>query len=142
MATCSREGFQSFGVASSLSTERTFRGRGRDGDWNTQDKAARVGIGLTLVFVQLLSEPQVDLFKLVFHTRFHRSICPVVTVLEIDHVALVASRTVKDFHLPKHKKIITSAMSCGVQMRFRTARSAAPITSHQPHVRALLSVPP
>jgi hypothetical protein len=63
MATCSREGFQSFGVASSLSTERTFRGRGRDGDWNTQDKAARVGIGLTLVFVQLLSEPQVDLFK-------------------------------------------------------------------------------
>ena len=57
MATCSREGFQSFGVASSLSTERTFRGRGPDGDWNTQDKAARVGIGLTLVFVLMKCPP-------------------------------------------------------------------------------------
>src|SRR5580704_16526683 len=28
--------------------------------------------------------------------------------------------------VPTHKKTITSAMSCGVQMRFRTARSAAP----------------
>ena len=57
MATCSREGFQSFGFPSSVNTERTFRCRGSDEDWITQDKAARVGIGLTLVFVQLLSQP-------------------------------------------------------------------------------------
>jgi hypothetical protein len=62
MATCSRGGFQSFGVAASLSTETDSPRRGPDGDCITQD-SKRFAKGLlrkpdsALVFVHLLSEP-------------------------------------------------------------------------------------